>query len=67
MDEIRRLAERVAASHHLEIVDLEFGGGDDALDCGENLLLGDADVELGGRAGRACSLYLGVRSAARGE
>jgi ribosome maturation factor RimP len=27
MDEIRRLAERVAASHHLEIVDLEFGGG----------------------------------------
>jgi ribosome maturation factor RimP len=27
MDEIRRLAERVAASHHLEIVDIEFGGG----------------------------------------
>jgi ribosome maturation factor RimP len=27
MDEIRRLAERVAASHHLEVVDLEFGGG----------------------------------------
>jgi ribosome maturation factor RimP len=27
MDEIRRLAERVAGSHHLEIVDLEFGGG----------------------------------------
>src|SRR5580704_10610361 len=27
MDEIRALAERVAASHHLEIVDLEFGGG----------------------------------------
>jgi ribosome maturation factor RimP len=27
MDEIRRLAERVAASHHLEIVDVEFGGG----------------------------------------
>ena len=24
MDEIRRLAERVAASHHLEVVDLEF-------------------------------------------
>ncbi len=27
MDEIRRLAERVAASHHLEVVELEFGGG----------------------------------------
>ena len=27
MDEIRRLAEQVAASHHLEIVDVEFGGG----------------------------------------
>src|ERR1035438_5330264 len=27
LDEIRRLAERVAASHHLELVDLEFGGG----------------------------------------
>jgi len=27
MDEIRRLAERVAGSHHLEVVDLEFGGG----------------------------------------
>jgi ribosome maturation factor RimP len=27
MDEIRALAERVAASHHLEIVDVEFGGG----------------------------------------
>jgi ribosome maturation factor RimP len=27
MEEIRRLAERVAASHHLEIVDVEFGGG----------------------------------------
>jgi ribosome maturation factor RimP len=27
MDAIRRLAERVAASHHLEVVDLEFGGG----------------------------------------
>jgi ribosome maturation factor RimP len=27
MDEIRRLADRVAASHHLEVVDLEFGGG----------------------------------------
>ncbi len=27
MDEIRTLAERVAASHHLEVVDLEFGGG----------------------------------------
>jgi ribosome maturation factor RimP len=27
MDEIRRLAERVAASHHLEIVEVEFGGG----------------------------------------
>jgi ribosome maturation factor RimP len=27
MDEIRRLAERVAASHHLEVVDIEFGGG----------------------------------------
>jgi ribosome maturation factor RimP len=26
MDEIRRLAERVAASHHLEVVDVEFGG-----------------------------------------
>ena len=27
MDEIRRLAERVAGSHHLEIGDVEFGGG----------------------------------------
>jgi ribosome maturation factor RimP len=27
MDEIRRLAERVAESHHLEVVDVEFGGG----------------------------------------
>jgi ribosome maturation factor RimP len=27
MDEIRRLAERVAASHRLEIVEVEFGGG----------------------------------------
>jgi ribosome maturation factor RimP len=27
MDEIRALAERVAVSHHLEIVDVEFGGG----------------------------------------
>jgi ribosome maturation factor RimP len=27
MDEIRRLAERVAASHRLEVVDVEFGGG----------------------------------------
>jgi len=27
MDAIRRLAERVAASHHLEVVDVEFGGG----------------------------------------
>jgi ribosome maturation factor RimP len=27
VDEIRRLAERVAASHHLEVVDVEFGGG----------------------------------------
>jgi len=27
MDEIRRLAERVAASHHLEVVEIEFGGG----------------------------------------
>ena len=27
MDEIRRLAERVAASHHLEVVEVEFGGG----------------------------------------
>ena len=27
MDEIRRLAERVAGSHHLEVVDVEFGGG----------------------------------------
>jgi len=27
MDEIRTLAERVAASHHLEVVDVEFGGG----------------------------------------
>jgi ribosome maturation factor RimP len=26
MDEIRALAERVAASHHLEVVDVEFGG-----------------------------------------
>lgn len=27
MDEIRGLAERVAQSHHLEVVDVEFGGG----------------------------------------
>jgi len=27
LDEIRRLAERVAGSHHLEVVDVEFGGG----------------------------------------
>ena len=27
MDAIRALAERVAGSHHLEVVDLEFGGG----------------------------------------
>jgi len=27
MEEIRRLAERVAASHHLEVVEVEFGGG----------------------------------------
>ena len=27
VDDLRRLAERVAASHHLEVVDLEFGGG----------------------------------------
>jgi ribosome maturation factor RimP len=27
MDEIRALAERVAASHYLEVVDVEFGGG----------------------------------------
>src|SRR5665213_4123433 len=27
MDEIRALAEKVAASHHLEVVDVEFGGG----------------------------------------
>jgi ribosome maturation factor RimP len=27
MDEIRRLAERVARSHRLEVVDVEFGGG----------------------------------------
>src|ERR1700679_2935219 len=27
MDEIRRLAERGAGAHHLEIVDVEFGGG----------------------------------------
>jgi ribosome maturation factor RimP len=27
MDAIRVLAERVAASHHLEVVDVEFGGG----------------------------------------
>jgi len=27
MDEIRALAERVAASHHLEVVEVEFGGG----------------------------------------
>jgi ribosome maturation factor RimP len=27
MEAIRRLAERVAGSHHLEIVDVEFGGG----------------------------------------
>jgi ribosome maturation factor RimP len=27
MDEIRRLAERVAGSHHLEVVEVEFGGG----------------------------------------
>jgi ribosome maturation factor RimP len=27
MDAIRELAERVAGSHHLEVVDVEFGGG----------------------------------------
>ncbi len=27
IDQIRALAERVAASHHLEVVDVEFGGG----------------------------------------
>src|SRR5580692_1121194 len=27
MEVIRGLAERVAASHHLEVVDVEFGGG----------------------------------------
>jgi len=27
MEAIRRLAERVAASHHLEVVEVEFGGG----------------------------------------
>jgi len=27
MDAIRALAERVAGSHHLEVVDVEFGGG----------------------------------------
>jgi ribosome maturation factor RimP len=27
LDAIRALAERVAGSHHLEVVDLEFGGG----------------------------------------
>jgi ribosome maturation factor RimP len=27
IDEIRGLAERVAGSHHLEVVDVEFGGG----------------------------------------
>jgi ribosome maturation factor RimP len=27
IDEVRRIAERVAASHHLEVVDVEFGGG----------------------------------------
>jgi ribosome maturation factor RimP len=27
MDAIRALADRVAVSHHLEVVDLEFGGG----------------------------------------
>lgn len=27
MDAIRGLADRVAASHHLEVVDVEFGGG----------------------------------------
>jgi ribosome maturation factor RimP len=27
VDDIRRLAEKVAASHHLEVVDVEFGGG----------------------------------------
>ena len=27
LEEIRALAERVAASHHLEVVDVEFGGG----------------------------------------
>jgi ribosome maturation factor RimP len=27
MDAIRALAERVAVSHHLEVVDVEFGGG----------------------------------------
>ena len=25
--EVRRIAERVAASHHMEVVDVEFGGG----------------------------------------
>ena len=27
IDEVRRIAERVAASHHLDVVDIEFGGG----------------------------------------
>ena len=27
IDEVRKLAERVAGSHHLEVVDVEFGGG----------------------------------------
>jgi len=27
LDQVRRMAERVAQSHHLEVVDLEFGGG----------------------------------------
>jgi len=27
IDEVRRIAERVAASHHLEVVEVEFGGG----------------------------------------
>jgi len=54
----------VAAGAGAEGDDLEgVGGCDDALDCGENLLLGDADVELGGRGGHAGSLYLGARAA----
>ena len=27
LDQIRAIADRVAASHHLEVVDLEFSGG----------------------------------------